>query len=410
MIGRTVSHYKILEKIGEGGMGVVFRAEDLKLKRQAALKFLAPKIVVSEELKNRLVLEAQAAAALDHPNICTIYEIGEHEGQTFIAMSLVSGSSLKEIVATGPLALSEALDIAVQVAQGLEQAHAKGIIHRDIKPANVMITDRGQVKIMDFGLARFGGDADVTQTVGISGTVAAMSPEQAQGEPVDSRTDIWSLGILLFEMLTGKHPFYREHPQAMVYAILREDPEPMSRVKSGIPPEIESIVLKCLQKDATARYAAMGELLEDLRAVQTGRTVSVVESANIVAVIDFANITRDPESDWLVGGIAETVTVDLKKIAVLNVLSREKVLRAMGRKSVSTITERDIIDIGQSLKARWIVWGGYPHYRSFHRSLHGEDGRIGQSRRPDGGYLQPSGPDYHLPHGNNEPRPSRTRV
>jgi len=364
MIGQTVSHYKILEKIGEGGMGVVFRAEDLKLKRQAALKFLAPKSGASEEFKNRLVLEARAAAALDHPNICTIYEIGEHEGQTFIAMALISGSSLKERMATGPLTLGEVLDIAVQVAQGLEEAHGRGIIHRDIKPANIMITDKGQVKIMDFGLAKFGGDADVTQTIGISGTVAAMSPEQAQGEPMDFRTDIWSFGILFFEMLTGRHPFHREHPQAMVYAILREDPEPMSHLRSGIPPEVESIVFKCLQKDATARYAAMGELLEDLKAVRSGRTVSQlivspVATANVVAVMDFANITKDPECDWLAGGIAETVTVDLKKIAVVNVLSREKVLRAMGRKFASNITERDIIDIGQSLKARWIVWGGF---------------------------------------------------
>lgn len=364
MIGQTVSHYKIQEKIGEGGMGVVYRAEDLKLKRQAALKFLTPKTVASEESKNRLVLEARAAAALDHPNICTVYEIGEHEGQTFIAMALISGGRLKDRMASGPLALSEGLDIAVQVAQGLEEAHGQGIIHRDIKPANIMITDRGQVKIMDFGLAKFGGDADVTQTIGISGTVAAMSPEQAQGEPVDFRTDIWSFGILFFEILTGKHPFQREHPQAMVYAILREDPEPMSHLRSGIPPELESIVFKCLQKDSTARYAAMGELLKDLQAVRSGRTVSQltvspVATANVVAVMDFANITKDPECDWLAGGIAETVTVDLKKIAVLNVLSREKVLRAMGRKSASTITERDIIDIGQSLKARWIVWGGF---------------------------------------------------
>lgn len=197
MIGKTISHYRILEKIGAGGMGVVYKAEDTKLKRVVALKFLPPEMTRDEEAKERFIQEAQAAAALDHPNICTVHEINEEDGQTYIVMAYIEGQSIKEKIASGPLKTDETLDIAIQVAEGLKAAHIRGIVHRDIKPANIMLMEKGQAKIMDFGLAKLEWGVDLTKTATILGTVAYMSPEQAQGEKVDHRTDIWSLGCVL---------------------------------------------------------------------------------------------------------------------------------------------------------------------------------------------------------------------
>ena len=226
MIGETVSHYKILKKIGEGGMGVVYKAKDTKLRRDIALKFLPVHATQLPEFKKRFVQEAQAAAALDHPNICVVHEIYEGKDSTFIVMAYIKGLSLKERIAAGPLSQNDAMDIATQVAQGLEAAHEKGIVHRDIKPANIMITEKGQAKIMDFGVAKFVMEADVTQTVGITGTLAYMSPEQASGDVVDTRTDVWSLGVCFYEMLAGKHPFFSDSQQAMISSILNKDPNP----------------------------------------------------------------------------------------------------------------------------------------------------------------------------------------
>jgi len=230
MISKFVAHYKVLEKLGEGGMGVVYKAEDTKLKRTVALKFLRPELTKDPQAKARFTQEAQAAAALDHPNICAVHEIGEAEGTTYIVMPCVKGQSLKEKIAAGPLSIEEALDIAGQVAEGLKEAHERGIIHRDIKPANIMLTEKGQAKIMDFGLAKLTAAADVTQTLGIMGTIAYMSPEQARGEAVDHRTDIWSFGAMLYEMLTGQLPFGRQPDQTLIYSILNDVPEPPSRL------------------------------------------------------------------------------------------------------------------------------------------------------------------------------------
>jgi len=237
LIGKTISHYKILEKIGQGGMGVVYKAEDTKLKRTLALKFLAPELTRDSSFKERFIQEAQAAAALDHPNICTVYEIDEAEGKTFIALAYIKGHSLKEKIASGPLNLDEVLDIANQTALGLQEAHEKGIVHRDIKPANIMLTEKGQVKIMDFGLAKLEWGVDLTKTATIMGTVAYMSPEQAKGEKVDHRTDLWSFGAMLYEMLTGKRPFKSAHDQAVFYSILHEEPERMTKLRQEIPHE-----------------------------------------------------------------------------------------------------------------------------------------------------------------------------
>ncbi len=221
MIGTTISHYKILEKLGEGGMGVVYKAEDTKLKRTVALKFLPPELTRDPEAKERFIHEAQAASALDHNNICTIYEVAEiDDGQLFIAMACYEGETLKSRIAQGQLRIEEALDFVGQIAQGLVRAHEVGIVHRDIKPANIIVTTRGEVKIVDFGLAKLSGRTLLTKSGTTLGTAAYMSPEQARGEQVDQRTDIWSLGVVLYEMLTGKRPFESEYEQALVYSIL----------------------------------------------------------------------------------------------------------------------------------------------------------------------------------------------
>ena len=223
LIGQTVSHYRILEKLGEGGMGVVYKAQDLKLERSVALKFLPPHISPDAEEKERFIREAKAASALDHPNIGTIYEIAETDDrQMFIAMAYYEGETLKQKIERGPLPLEEALDIAVQMARGLAKAHDRQIVHRDIKPANVIIAREGVVKVIDFGLAKLGGLTKITKTHTTMGTVAYMSPEQARGEEVDQRADVWSLGVVLYEMLSGQLPFPGDHAEAIIHAILTE--------------------------------------------------------------------------------------------------------------------------------------------------------------------------------------------
>jgi len=212
--------YKIIEPIGKGGMGVVYKAEDIKLERAVALKFLPAELTGDPDARERFAREAKAAAALSHPHICTVYEIGEEENRYFIAMECIEGQSLKQKILKGPPNQTEALDIAIQVAEGLEEAHKKGIIHRDIKPGNIMLTEKGQAKIMDFGLAKFDRGDDLTKTATIMGTVAYMSPEQTRGEAIDQRTDIWSFGATLYEMVTGEMPFGRKPDQALVYPFL----------------------------------------------------------------------------------------------------------------------------------------------------------------------------------------------
>ena len=267
MVGRTISHYKVLTKLGEGAMGVVYKAEDTKLERTVALKFLAAHAVEDPEHKARFVREAKAAARLDHQNICPVYEIDEVDGQTFIAMAYLEGQTLKDKIAERPLKLDEALDIAIQVAQGLQAAHQKEVVHRDIKPANLMLTADGQVKIMDFGLAQLADRTRLTKTATMLGTPAYMSPQQALREPTDHRTDIWSLGVVLYEMLTARLPFEGEREQAVLFAITSQDPEPVTALRSGLPIELDHLVNKALAKDPNERYQHVEDLLVDLRAV-----------------------------------------------------------------------------------------------------------------------------------------------
>ena len=286
MIGQQISHYKILEKLGEGGMGVVYKAEDTKLKRTVALKFLPPELTRDAEAKQRFIHEAQAASALEHNNICNIHEIDEtDDGRTFIAMACYEGETLREKIKRGPLKVEEAVGIAIQIAQGLEKAHQKGIIHRDIKPANIYLTEDGIVKIVDFGLAKLLGISTLTKTGTTPGTVTYMSPEQARGEKVDFRTDIWSLGVVLYEMVSGQPPFKGDYEQAVVYSILNENPEPISQKRGEIPFELEKVIGRCLAKNVDERYPSDADLLKDLDRLRHGIPTPDVRSYPIARLI-----------------------------------------------------------------------------------------------------------------------------
>ncbi len=261
--------YRIVEEIGRGGMGVVYKAEDLKLKRLVALKFLPPHLMNSPELKERFLIEAQAAAALSHPNICVIYEVGEAEDQSFIAMEYVEGETLRDKINKGPLKTGNAVEITSQIAAGLGEAHRKGIIHRDIKSANIMVTDKGQAKVMDFGLAKVRGGSSLTQGQTTLGTVAYMSPEQARGDELDQRTDIWSLGVVLYEMLTGEVPFKGDRDVSIIYSIVHEEPKSLKVRKPPVPVELQQVIAHALKKNRDSRYGSAEEMLKDLRAYQT---------------------------------------------------------------------------------------------------------------------------------------------
>lgn len=265
MIGQTISHYKILEKLGKGGMGVVYKAEDTKLKRNVALKFISAERFEDDDTRDRFVNEAQTVASLNHSNICTVYEIDEVDEKIFIAMELVEGQSLKQMIKAGPLDVDTAISIAKQVSQGLQEAHNKGIVHRDIKSANIMITPKGDAKIMDFGIAKTTTETQVTETATLVGTLAYMSPEQIQGGKVDARSDVWSLGVLLYEMLAGQLPFIGKKDQFILYSILNDNPAPLTSVRKGIPLELEGITRKCLEKKSENRYQTALDLNIDLR-------------------------------------------------------------------------------------------------------------------------------------------------
>jgi len=346
LLGKTiVSRYKIIDKLGEGGMGVVYKVEDTRLDRSVALKFLPPDLTSNEEAKKRFIQEAKAAAALNHPHICTIYEIDEADEQTFISMEYIKGQSLKDKLESSPLTIDEAKDIALQVAAGLEKAHKKGIVHRDIKPANIMINDEGQAKITDFGLAKLSWGVDLTKTSTIMGTVAYMSPEQAKGEEVDHRTDIWSLGAMLYEMLTGERPFEKDREQALIYAILNDNPTPLSLIRSDIPTYIEQVIEKALAKKASERYLDIQELIQDLKL-----SLSFPKAEKSIVVLPFDNMSPDPEQEYFCDGMTEEIISDLSKVQALKVISRSSAMTFKG-------TKKKINTIAQEVKVQYVLEG-----------------------------------------------------
>jgi serine/threonine protein kinase len=286
MIGKTISHYKILEKLGEGGMGVVYKAKDTKLKRLVALKFLPLNLTRNQDTKKRFIHEAQAASALEHANICSIHEINEtEEGQLFISMGYYEGDTVEEKTKKGPLEVEEALDITIQIAQGLDKAHKKKIVHRDIKSANIIVTIDGVTKILDFGIAKLAGQTQVTKDGASVGTVSYMSPEQTLGKEVDHRSDIWSLGIVLYEMLTGLTPFQRDYEQAIVYSIMNEEPQHVNEVNSEIPIELDRIVDKALQKNPESRYSSAANMLKDLKDYQDSLRAGEIKALNLQTIL-----------------------------------------------------------------------------------------------------------------------------
>jgi non-specific serine/threonine protein kinase len=333
MIGKLISHYKILAKLGEGGMGVVYKAQDTKLDKIVALKFLPKHLLCDNEARTRFEHEAKAAAALDHPNIATIYEIDEIEGECFISMAYVEGKSIKELLKVKTFSLKEVLDIGIQICEGLAAAHEKGIVHRDIKSDNIMIAPRGQVKIMDFGLAKLKGAPGLTKTGSTVGTLAYMSQEQVQGSEVDRRSDIFSFGVVLYEMITGQLPFKGEHEAAIIYSILNEIPEPLARYKANVPEGLQRIVDKALAKDKEERYQHVDDLLADLRHekksleyVKTAVGTKITGSPKpAIAVLYLQNLSENKDDAYFAAGMTEDIITQLSKIGGLLVTSRSDV-------------------------------------------------------------------------------------
>jgi non-specific serine/threonine protein kinase len=352
MIGQTVSHYKILSKLGEGGMGVVYKAEDTKLKREVAIKFLPPQVAADSHERKRFEIEAQAAAALNHPNIATIHAIEHVDDQTFIVMEYIDGQELKEKIQVGPLPFNDALDIAMQIAKGLEVAHNKGIVHRDIKATNIMLTQDGRVKVMDFGLAKLSSAKSMVTKEGTTlGTVAYMSPEQAQAMPADHRSDLWSFGVVLYEMLTGELPFQAEHDAAWTYAIVNEQPQMPSERNNDIPPHLDSVVMMMLEKDRDMRFQNAHNVLAGLQRTQAEMKDSkTAEEEKAIAVLPFGNISPDEETDYFADGLAEELIINLSSLEHMRVVSRTTSIQYKG-------TKKDIKTIGRELNVRYVLEG-----------------------------------------------------
>ncbi len=413
--GTTLAgRYRIVAELGRGGMGVVYKAEDTKLKRTVALKFLPHEFTHTPEVKERFVREAQAAAALHHPHICTVYEFDEADETAYISMAYIEGQSLKKKIESGPLNPEGALKIATQVAEGLDEAHKKGIVHRDIKSANIMIDERGEAKIMDFGLARMTGGTLLTQEGTAMGTIAYMSPEQTRGEPVDHRTDLWSFGVVLYEMLTGQLPFKGDHEQAVIFSILMEKPEPVTDLVTGIPESIEQVVSKALEKNPDDRYRSVEELLDNLKSISAGIVpeeikarirkeklrkrkraifyagaacliiiIAVIgfnllngppETINSIAVLPLENLTGDPEQEYFADGATDELIGQLAQIKAVRVISRRTIMQYKGVEkslpevarelNVDAIVEGTVYQVGENVRIRVQLIDALPEERN----------------------------------------------
>ncbi len=391
MIGTTVSHYQILERLGGGGMGVVYKARDLRLDRPIALKFLPPDLTRDPEAKQRFIHEAKTASSLQHNNICTVHDIDQTpEGQLFIVMDLYEGETLKSKIERGALKVDEAIDTVVQIAQGLTKAHEHGIVHRDIKPANIMLTADGVVKIVDFGLAKLSGRTLLTKSGMTLGTVAYMSPEQAKGDPVDQRTDIWSLGVILYEMITGRLPFRGDYEQAIIYQTLNAEPDPIGPLRPDAPAGLQRIITKAMQKDPLKRYQQIEAMRTDLQALKDAPgsgtpaeswlrqiswkhprfirnaglvvalfvltvTVTVFLSRRAtaidsVALLPFVNATGDSTLEYLCDGLTETLINRFSQLPQLHVVARTTAFSYKGK-------EQNPQEVGQALHVRAVLTG-----------------------------------------------------
>jgi len=390
ILGRTISHYNVLEKLGGGGMGVVYKAKDSRLGRNVALKFLPDDISQDAQAIERFRREARAASSLNHPNICTIYDVGEFEGRPFIAMELLEGQTLKHRIASKALDITEILDVGIQIADGLEAAHLKGIVHRDIKPANIFLVEKGPAKILDFGLAKLAAQrqqvlesvshaSEQTQTHVLDegslltnpgssvGTVAYMSPEQARGEELDARSDLFSLGVVLYEMATGAVPFAGTTVALIFDGILHSDAAPATKLNSRLPFAIENIFAKALEKDAELRYQTAPEFRADLKRLRrdidssrrpgatksdTSTVTSAVSAApkKSVAVLYFENQGGGKEDEYFRDGMTEDIITELSKIAQLQIFPRSEMLAFRDKQAAAP-------QVGQQLGATFVLEG-----------------------------------------------------
>jgi serine/threonine protein kinase len=317
MIGQTISQYRILEKLGEGGMGVVYKAHDTKLDRPVALKFLPHGIIVSKEDKARFLQEARAASAVMHPNVCVIYDIAEHEGQQFIVMEFVDGKTLRQIIPVQKM--QDAISYAIQIGEALQEAHSKGVVHRDVKTDNIMVNTKNQVKVMDFGLAKLKGSLKLTKTSSTVGTLAYMAPEQIQGEEVDARSDIFSFGVVLYEILTGYLPFRGEHEAAMMYSIMNEEPESIEKHRTDLSPILVNLIQRALEKDPGDRYQSAGEMVIELKRLQKKTSKVVRRSSQAIPELGAPEGTPRIEEEGAVGepGFKKLLPLLQNKLVIL---------------------------------------------------------------------------------------------
>jgi serine/threonine protein kinase/Flp pilus assembly protein TadD len=361
MIGKTILQYEIVEQLGEGGMGVVYKAKDTKLDRFVALKFLPPHLSTNADNKVRFLQEAKATAALNHPNILSIYEVNEHNENTFIVLEFIDGQTLKEYLAAlnsgSGVSVKQAIEWTEKIVQGLKVAHDKNIIHRDIKAENIMLTRSGQLKIMDFGLAKLRSQSSLTRAGSSLGTLSYMSPEQAQGLNADNRSDLWSLGILFFELLTGDLPFKSEHEAGLMYLVVNQDPPLPSELDRRLPESIDAIVMKMLEKEREKRFQNADELLvalSDLNAIIETKQMNAKKMA--IAVLPFTTIGGDKENEYFGDGLTDELIVSLSQLKNFDVISRTNSMQYKN-------TAKDIKTIGKELGIKYLLEGSVRKYQ-----------------------------------------------